>query len=222
MEAWGTRIGAPLPRLVLVHRSYADETGDVANNERLEFLDNLVLPIVAAQKLYEQYPDVAESDLPRMRAATVPQQPLAAAARRISLGGLVFLGKDESMHGEHGEGSILSDILKTLIGVIYLTSDLEEACRVILERLSFLLVDTPSRGQRRDRKTILIECSQAQGLDGVFYEVEEEGPDYQRMFTACVFVSERPGPTDSGQASSKEHAENTATQDAMSRLLPEK
>ena len=58
-----------------------------------------VLSIVIAQKLYEQYPDVAESDLSRMRAATVSQQPLAAAARRIGLGDFLFLGKGESMHG---------------------------------------------------------------------------------------------------------------------------
>ena len=80
VEAWGTRIDAPLLQLALVHRSYANEAGGIANNERLEFLGDSVLSIIIAQKLYEQYPDVAESDLSRMRAATVSQQPLAAAA----------------------------------------------------------------------------------------------------------------------------------------------
>ena len=83
VEAWGTRIDAPLLQLALVHRSYANEAGGIANNERLEFLGDSVLSIIIAQKLYEQYPDVAESDLSRMRAATVSQQPLAAAARRV-------------------------------------------------------------------------------------------------------------------------------------------
>jgi len=75
VEAWGTRIDAPLLQLALVHRSYANEAGGIANNERLEFLGDSVLSIIIAQKLYEQYPDVAESDLSRMRAATVSQQP---------------------------------------------------------------------------------------------------------------------------------------------------
>jgi len=78
VEAWGTRIDAPLLQLALVHRSYANEAGGIANNERLEFLGDSVLSIIIAQKLYEQYPDVAESDLSRMRAATVSQQPLAS------------------------------------------------------------------------------------------------------------------------------------------------
>ena len=149
VEAWGTRIDAPLLQLALVHRSYANEAGGIANNERLEFLGDSVLSIIIAQKLYEQYPDVAESDLSRMRAATVSQQPLAAAARRIGLGDFVFLGKGESMHGGREKDSILSDTFEALIGATYLTSGLEEARRVVLERLRFLLVDAPSRGHHR-------------------------------------------------------------------------
>ena len=197
-----------------MHRSYANEAGGIANNERLEFLGDSVLSIVIAEKLYEQYPDVAESDLSRMRAATVSQQPLAAAARRINLGDFVFLGKGESTHGGRDKDSILSDTFEALIGATYLTSGLEEARRVILERLSFLLVDAPSRGQHQDWKTILIEYAQAQGLGEVSYEVEG-------VFTAQAFVSGRSDALGTGQASSKKHAENAAAQDAMSRLSPE-
>lgn len=161
VEAWGTHIDAPLLKLALMHRSYANEAGGIANNERLEFLGDSVLSIIIAEKLYEQYPDVAESDLSRMRAATVSQQPLAAAARRIGLGDFVFLGKGESMHGGREKDSILSDTFEALIGATYLTSGLEEARRVVLERLRFLLVDAPSRGHHQDWKTLLVEYSQA-------------------------------------------------------------
>jgi len=231
VEAWGTRIDAPLLQLALVHRSYANEAGGIANNERLEFLGDSVLSIIIAQKLYEQYPDVAESDLSRMRAATVSQQPLAAApppararrgALRLSAGGdFVFLGKGESMHGGREKDSILSDTFEALIGATYLTSGLEEARRVVLERLRFLLVDAPSRGHHQDWKTLLVEYSQSEGLGEVTYAVEGEGPDHQRVFTAHAFVAERSDAVGSGQASSKKHAENAAAQDAMNRLSPE-
>ena len=69
-------------------------------------------------------------------------------------------------------------------------------------------------------KTILIEYAQAHGLGEVSYEVEGEGPDHQRVFTAQAFVSERLDALGSGQASSKKRAENAAAQDAMSRLSP--
>lgn len=218
VEAWGTRIEPTLLQLALVHRSYANEAGGIANNERLEFLGDSVLSIVIAQKLYEEYPDVAESDLSRMRAATVSQQPLAAAARRIGLGDFVFLGKGESMHGGRDKDSILSDTFEALIGATYLTSGLEEARRVILARLGFLLVDAPLRGQHQDWKTLLVEYSQSKGLGEVSYEVEGEGPDHQRVFTARAYVSESSEALGEGKASSKKHAENAAAQDAMKRL----
>ena len=198
VEAWGTRIDAPLLQLALVHRSYANEAGGIANNERLEFLGDSVLSIIIAQKLY---------DLSRMRAATVSQQPLAAAARRIGLGDFVFLGKGESMHGGREKDSILSDTFEALIGATYLTSGLEEARRVVLERLRFLLVDAPSRGHHQDWKTLLVEYSQSEGLGEVTYAVEGEGPDHQRVFTAHAFVAERSDAVGSGQASSKKHGE---------------
>lgn len=218
VEAWGTRIEPTLLQLALVHRSYANEAGGIANNERLEFLGDSVLSIVIAQKLYEEYPDVAESDLSRMRAATVSQQPLAAAARRIGLGDFVFLGKGESTHGGRDKDSILSDTFEALIGATYLTSGLEEARRVILARLGFLLADAPSRGQHQDWKTLLVEYSQSKGLGEVSYEVEGEGPDHQRVFTARAYVSESSEALGEGRASSKKHAENAAAQDAMKRL----
>ena len=73
----------------------------------------------------------------------------------------------------------------------------------------------PRAARHQDWKTILIEHAQAQGLGEVSYEVEGEGPDHQRVFTAHAFVSERPDPIGAGQASSKKHAENAAAQDAM-------
>ena len=221
VEAWGTHIDAPLLKLALMHRSYANEAGGIANNERLEFLGDSVLSIIIAEKLYEQYPDVAEPDLPRMPAATVSQQPLGAAARRIGLGDFVFLGKGESMHGGREKDSILSDTFEALIGATYLTNGLEEARRVVLARLRFLLVDAPARGHHQDWKTLLVEYSQSEGLGDVTYEVEGEGPDHQRVFTAHAFVSECTDAVGSGQASSKKHAENAAAQDAMKRFSPE-
>jgi ribonuclease III len=133
----------------------------------------------------------------------------------------VFLGKGESMHGGREKDSILSDTFEALIGATYLTSGLEEARRVVLERLRFLLVDAPSRGHHQDWKTLLVEYSQSEGLGEVTYAVEGEGPDHQRVFTAHAFVAERSDAVGSGHASSKKHAENAAAQDAMNRLSPE-
>ena len=64
----------------------------------------------------------------------------------------------------------------------------------------------------------MVEYSQSKGLGEVSYEVEGEGPDHQRVFTARAYVSESSEALGEGRASSKKHAENAAAQDAMKRL----
>ena len=88
LEAWGTPVRQDLLDLALIHRSYANEAGGIAHNERLEFLGDSVLSIVIADELFHRHVDVPESELSRMRAATVSQEPLAQAARHIELGGV--------------------------------------------------------------------------------------------------------------------------------------
>ena len=51
-EACVAPIEAELVTLALTHRSYANEAGGIANNERLEFLGDAVLSIVIADRLF--------------------------------------------------------------------------------------------------------------------------------------------------------------------------
>lgn len=218
VEAWGAPIAQDLLVLALTHRSYANEAGGIANNERLEFLGDAVLSIVVADRLFRDHPEVAESDLSRMRAATVSQEPLAQAARRIGLGAFVFLGKGESASGGREKDSILSDTFEAMIGATYLTSGLETARRVVLANLDFLLVQAESRGSHHDWKTLFVERAAELGLGEVSYEVEGAGPDHRRVFTARAFASGVEGPIASGTASSKKHAETAAAEAAVAAL----
>ena len=218
---WGPSIDGELLDLALTHRSWAHENGGLPTNERLEFLGDSVLGIIVTEHLYRTHPDVPEGQLAKMRAATVSEPALAAVARDLGLGEFIRLGKGETLSGGRDKDSILSDTFEALIGATYLTNGLEEARRVVLARLRFLLVDAPARGHHQDWKTLLVEYSQSEGLGDVTYEVEGEGPDHQRVFTAHAFVSECADAVGSGQASSKKHAENAAAQDAMKRFSPE-
>ena len=202
LRAWGAPIEAELLVLALTHRSYANEAGGIANNERLEFLGDAILSLVIADRLFHDHPDSPESELSRMRAATVSQEPLAEAARRIDLGSFVYLGKGEAASGGREKDSILSDTFEAMIGATYETNGLEATRRVVLEALEFLLVQAESRGSHHDWKTLLVERAAELGLGKVSYEVEGEGPDHQRVFTARAFVSGRDEPIGAGRASS--------------------
>ena len=222
LEAWGTPVRQDLLELALIHRSYANEAGGIAHNERLEFLGDSVLSIVVADELYHRHGDVPESELSRMRAATVSQEPLAQAARHIELGEYIYLGRGESTHGGRDKDSILSDTFEALVGATYLSVGIEGARATILRHLGFLLVHAVERAAEQDWKTTLTEFAFNHDLGAVTYEVEGEGPDHQRVFTAHAVVASRDTEVGQGVGTSKKHAENAAAADAVARLSGEK
>ena len=54
----------------LTHSSFRNEqTGEIEDNERLEFLGDAVLKFVMGKLLYEQFPELKEGELSRLRAS---------------------------------------------------------------------------------------------------------------------------------------------------------
>ncbi len=65
----------------LTHRSASG-----CNNERLEFLGDAVLNLLAADQLFRAHPLADEGDLSRLRARVVSAEPLASIAQQLALG----------------------------------------------------------------------------------------------------------------------------------------
>lgn len=220
-EVWGCAVDPDLLALALVHRSWANEAGGTANNERLEFLGDAVLSIVVAERVFHEYPDVDESTLSRMRAATVSQEPLARSAREVGLGDFIYLGRGEDKTGGRDKDSILSDTFEALVGATFLTHGFAKAREIVLDRLSALLDAAPERAAAQDWKSTLHDMARERGLGEVTYEVTGEGPDHDRRYEAVVTFSEREGEWGRGRDHSKKHAENRAAREAVLRLDPD-
>lgn len=218
LDTWGAPVDPELLALARVHRSWANEAGGVPNNERLEFLGDSVLSIIVTDRLYRDYPDLPESDLSRLRAATVSQEPLATAARGLHLGDHLLLGRGEFNSGGTDKDSILSDAFEALIGATYLTNGLEVTRQVVLTHVEPLLRAAGTAGAHHDHKTTLAELAAAHALGEVTYEVLGEGPDHCRRYYAKVFVARVEEPIGSGEGHSKKQAELAASADAVSRL----
>ena len=87
----------------LTHRSAA-----AVNNERLEFLGDGILNFIIAARLFEQYADMDEGDLSRLRASLVNKDSLADIARTLELGQYIELGSGELKSGGRRRDSILA------------------------------------------------------------------------------------------------------------------
>ena len=85
----------------LVHSSYINENPGftLTSNERLEFLGDAVLGLIVAEKLYQDFPHFTEGEMTKLRAALVRRDTLTRAAKTISLGQYLYLGKGEEASG---------------------------------------------------------------------------------------------------------------------------
>ncbi len=212
LEELGVHLDPELLVLALTHRSFAHEAGGLPTNERLEFLGDTVLGLVVTESLYRTHPALSEGSLAKMRAATVSQRALAVVARELDLGSYVLLGKGEIATGGSDKDSILSDTLEAVFGAIYISHGLEPA-RTVVERLVGPSLEAAAElGAGLDWKTSLQELSAAMGLGSPVYDVDGEGPDHARTFTARAMVGGVPRGIGVGRA--KKVAEQDAAADA--------
>jgi ribonuclease-3 len=200
----------------LTHRSYAYEYSGpgVVSNERLEFLGDAVLGLVASDLLYEQYPDAPEGELTNLRAALVRASTLAAFARAINLGPYLRLGKGEEATGGRERDLLLARAFEALIGALYLDGGMRVARPILIRLLRGQLARVAKQKQIKDDKSLLQELAQAQlGVTPTYRVVAEAGPSHDRVFTVEVvlgaFVAAR------GEGRSKRQAEQAAAHNAL-------
>jgi ribonuclease-3 len=205
-----------LARASMSHRSHAFERGLDVTNERLEFLGDAVLGLVVTDLAFREFPDLAEGELAKLRAATVNMASLAEVAAELGLGQIVLLGRGEELSGGRSKASILADAMEAVLGAVYLDRGLGVASELIV-RLFQPRMEAYARGEgERDYKTVLQELS-AQAIGSVpDYRVAARGPDHQKEFTATVFL--RGEPWGLGTGRSKKEAEQRAAREAYSRL----
>jgi ribonuclease-3 len=203
-----------LYRAALTHRSASSR-----NNERLEFLGDAVLNLLAGELLYERFPLAPEGDLSRLRAGLVSEAPLAKIALQLGLGGQLQLGSGEMKTGGFRRESILADGLEALIGAVYLDLGIEVARVWVRGLLQAPLTELPGIDSLKDPKTRLQEYLQARAMPLPRYSVEQvQGEAHAQHFAVrCELISL--ALVTFGEGSSRRRAEQRAAADMLQRLV---
>ncbi|MBE6848428.1 MAG: ribonuclease III [Ruminococcus sp.] len=198
----------------LSHSSYANEKKKQRrSNERLEFLGDSVLSIVVSQYLFQNYPDLPEGELTKIRAALVCEKSLHRFALQIRLGEFLLLGKGETHTGGRERPSILADAFEAVIAAIYLDAGLEIARAHILR---FIPKNIPENRSMLfgDYKTALQEVVQKNPEEKVEYLlIDESGPDHSKTFAVEVCLNSNV--IGRGKGRSKKEAEQMAAKEAL-------
>ncbi|NKC13401.1 MAG: ribonuclease III [Gammaproteobacteria bacterium] len=170
-------------RTALTHRSAAP-----SHNERMEFLGDSVLGMVAAEMLYEQFPNMREGDLTRARAQLVKRETLVQMARELNLSAHLQLGQGELRSGGRQRESILADTFEAVVGAMYLDGGLDRARSFLNEHLAPRM-NTLAGPAPKDPKTRLQEFLQGKGITLPSYEVRETtGQSHNQTFHVVCFV----------------------------------
>jgi ribonuclease-3 len=172
----------------LTHSSVGEGSKRVRDNERLEFLGDRVLGLIAAERLIEIYPDSPEGELSPRLHALVNRDALARAARRIGVGPALRLSPGESKSGGREKDTILGDACEALIGAVYLDGGLDPV-RALFDRFWTEELEAIDRPKIKDAKSALQEWAQSRGRALPLYKVlSREGPDHAPLFTVEVHV----------------------------------
>jgi ribonuclease-3 len=199
----------------LSHRSIGSN-----NNERLEFLGDSLLNAVISIQLYDNYPQLEEGALTRMRASLVNQGALASVARDLGLGEYLLLGAGELKSGGQRRASILADTLEAILGAIYIDGGFESIRTVIIKQFDTRLAASMLRNTPKDNKTQLQELLQARDLPLPKYNVESvSGEAHQQVFKVSCSVDSL-GVSAYGVAGNRRAAEQEAARCVL-ELLPD-
>ncbi|MGZ5932440.1 MAG: ribonuclease III [Rhizomicrobium sp.] len=199
-----------LLRRALTHSS----SSTAASNERLEFLGDRVLGLIAAEKLHALYPGDAEGALALKFNHLVRQETCARAAEAAGLADQLILANSESSSGGRRKAAILAGACEAVIAALYQDGGIDAARRFV----ECYWTDAFGSLDRdmRDAKTTLQEWAQSRKGDTsapVYTLVKRVGPDHAPRFVVEVSVTGQTAST--GEGGSKREAE----QDAAKKML---
>lgn len=200
----------------LFHRALTHSSHGAADYERLEFLGDRVLGLVAATWLYRLFPDEPEGKLSRRYNALVSRETCAVVGRTIGLAAHLRLGKQARDDGAVNSGNVLGDAVEALIGALYLEAGLDSA-ETFIHRAWAELVENQAQAPKHP-KSALQEWAAAHGCRAPVYSLAgRSGPHHAPRFTVAVEIPGRAAAEAEG--ASKQEAETAAAAALLEKLL---
>lgn len=180
-----------LLKKALTHKSYAYEN-HLESNEKLEFLGDSILEFLSSKYLFNNYPNLSEGEMTKVRATIVCEESLYEVAKRHNFSDFLFVGKSERQNHGNTRPAIMADSVEAVIAAIYFDSGLEEAEKFIINNLKEAAKVASQNVGQKDYKTVLQEKLQENGEVQIEYKIiKEEGPDHNKVFTAQVSLNNK-------------------------------
>ena len=157
------------------------------NYERLEFLGDRVLGLVLAEYFFKLFPESNEGFLNDYFQKYANQDFLSQFAKKIHISDFIKTQKGDNLDNNK---SVLSDVIESLIGAIYLDSNIDECRKFIVNNMLKIVSETDH--PIKHSKSLLQEFCLDQFKQLPKYSmVDKSGPDHMPIFTVSVNINEK-------------------------------
>ena len=205
-------INMKLYKKAFTHKSIVKDHNQ--SNERLEYIGDAVLNLVAGEYLYQKYSNENEGFLTRVRTKLVNSENLASIAKKLRFNEFVMMNERAMSKNWNNNQRILEDCFESFIGALYLDKGFDFARQWILTTLNVeeneeeTLKDT----NYKDRFMKLLQQN-GHTFRPEYRVFKEDGPDHEKIFTVQLYGSNML--LSSGVSNSKKKAEQLAAHRAL-------
>jgi ribonuclease-3 len=201
-------------QMALTHPSYRHEHIQEENdNQRLEYVGDAVLGLLAAHTLYHRYPTANEGQLSTLRSLLTKDDTLAQIGRQIDLGQHLRLGKGELQNGGADRNSNIADALEALLGAAWQDGGRRAAEKIFNTLFAPLIEQSHAPYSQANPKGALQEYLQQNHQSAPNYIAKSiEGPDHNPQHTIEVVALNQ---TFTAVANNKREAEQEAARQAL-------
>ncbi len=205
-----------LLKRAFTHTSYANEH-NTKSYERLEFLGDAIVDFLVGEYLFNNFPELDEGMMSRVRASLVCEKALSELAEKLKIDEYMLLGNGAENSGDRKRPSILSDMFEAHIAAMYLDAGLDNTRDYLIGLYGDTLKNTPLFDEVIDYKTKLQEKLQEKGPCNIVYElISADGPVHHCLFEMQVVADGKI--LGKGSAYSKKEAQQKAACDALNNF----
>ncbi|MGH7641787.1 MAG: ribonuclease III [Candidatus Dormibacteria bacterium] len=198
----------------MTHTSWINERGAAGrDNERLEYLGDAVLELVAAEYLFNRFPNYDEGQLTQMRSSLVSTVALAGIGERLRLGEALRLGRGATKSGARRLTSLHANAFEAIIGATFLDQGYRKAGKIFLSRIGDLSSWTDPNFKGR----LQALAQERFGMPPI-YRTLPDGSSRPRQYHSQVSVEGGPV-LGEGRGGTKQAAEQGAARAAIDGLV---
>lgn len=199
----------------LTHPSALDKLKEFNDYERLEFLGDSILGAITASYLFNEFKDLDEGGLTRIKISLVSGANLSKVASDACLGDCIIFGESETGTDKRGLQSALENVYEAVVAALYLDGGIEAASAWVARSL-LVHADKAIAAEPESPKSSLQALLQNRGMQPEYRIVGMDGPPHARTFFAEALADGEV--LGEGSGHSKKRAESAAASMALEQL----